>query len=411
MKENLLTLFKRDLLPIAFLLGILFLVSCGTFAYQYVHTHTSQQLPELKELSGTTWSFQQYSTYFQKLADKKGAVYAYKVLLYAPFPPGIDLHLLGHVVGDMLYKQKGLNGIKDCTQDFRNACSHSVVIGYLQEHGEGSLPEIVKTCHEAPGGRGAYTMCFHGLGHGILAFTGYNFEKAIQMCKKTGSPEFHDREYIECAGGASMELMAGVHDRQVWESQKPKYFKDSDPLFPCDGSFVPDEVKPICYTHLTPHLFEAAGGDLGSLKPAVFGKAMSFCAAIPESRTEDRNACFGGFGKEYIVLAQGRDIRDVGSATVDALRPVRAACGQANDTQGERVCNDSALNSLFWGGENNPNAAFNYCAIAEGAAQQECYRGLVGNITFYLGGTPKAAPLCARLPEEYRNGCGAQMVR
>lgn len=406
MYRDLLRKAKKDLLPLALLILVLAAFSLGGYAYKQFKTPDLQNLTEVKELNAVKWSYQEYATYFQKLADKKGAVYAYKVLLVAPFPSGIDIHLLGHVVGDMLYKQKGLEGIKDCTQDFRNACSHSVVIGYLQEHGEGSLPEIVKTCHEAPGGKGAYTMCFHGLGHGVLAFTGYNFDKAIQMCKKTGSAEFFNREYVECVGGASMELVAGVHDRQVWEAQKPKYFSDADPLSPCDMAIVPDEVKSICYVHLTPHLFEAAGGNLGSLKPEIFGKAMSFCSAIPASSREQRDACYGGFGKEYIVLSRGRDIRDIGSVTADALIPVRAACAQANDEQGERACNESALNSLFWGGENNPDAAFNYCSIATGDAQTECYRTLGGNITYYLGGTSKAQALCARLPEEFRPGCG-----
>jgi hypothetical protein len=191
----------------------------------------------------------------------------------------------------------------------------------------------------------------------------------------------------------------------VWESQKPKYFKANDPLFPCDGEFVPDEVKAICYMHLTPHLFEAAGGDLGALTPKIFGTAMKFCNAIPESRTDERDACYGGFGKEFIVLAKSRDIRDVGSATAESLKPVRAACAEAGDVRGEHMCNQNALNSLFWGGENNPDAAFNYCSIATGDAVQGCYADLIGNIRFYLGGTPKGAALCDRLPAEYQNSC------
>lgn len=411
MFERIRAALQKDLVPLVLLVSIVIAVGVGSQWYAGTKHQDGRTLPEVKELTGTTWSYQQYADYFRELADKKGAVYAYNVLLYAPFPPKVDLHLLGHVVGDMLYKQKGLAGIKECTQDFRNACSHSVVIGYLREHGEGALPEIVKTCKQAPGGRGAYTMCFHGLGHGVLAYTGYDFEKALQMCKKTGSNEYHFREYIECAGGASMELMAGVHDRDVWASQIPKYFKDTDPLSPCDADFVPNEVRPICYMHLTPHLFEAAGGDLGALDPTIFGKAMRFCAAIPETSAADRDACFGGFGKEYVVLAKSRDIRDMGSATQEALKPVRAACAQADDLQGEKMCNQNALNSLFWGGESKPDAAFNYCAIAEGDDARDCYTDLTGNIRYFLGGTQKAAELCSRLPEAYQESCRAPGIR
>lgn len=407
MFDRLKSAFVRDVLPVLVLVIIVLGIGFGGQWYKAIVHPDGSTLPEVKELAESKWSFQQYSDYFRKLAEKRGAVYAYKVLLYAPFPPNIDIHLLGHTVGDMLYEQKGLAGIRDCTQDFRNACSHSVVIGYLREHGEGSLPEIVKTCREAPGGKGAYTMCFHGLGHGVLAFTGYDFEKAIQMCKLTGSEQYHNREYIECVGGATMELMAGVHDRGAWELQRPKYFKDEDPLYPCDATFVPDEVKPICYTHLTPHLFESAGGDLGRLMPESFGPAMNYCDAIPKSRVADRDACYGGFGKEFVVLARSRDIRDMGSATAESLKPVREACALAGDTRGEALCNLNALNSLFWGGENKPDAALNYCSIASGEAASQCYNDLIGNIRYYLGGTRKGDEICGRLPVPYQASCRA----
>ncbi len=408
----------KEFVPTVTLIGIVLLFVGGTYVIDNLKIDSfkmgaesilSKDLPELKELAGTQWEFQKYSTYFQQLADKKGGVYAYRVLLEAPFPKGTDLHLLGHVVGDMLYKQKGLSGINSCTPDFRNACSHSIVVGYLRDHGEGALPEIVKTCKEAPGGRGAYTMCFHGLGHGVLAFVGYDLEKAVNLCQKTGTPEFQNREYMECTGGTIMEMIAGVHDRDVWATQKDRFFKKSDPLYPCNAPFMPDEVKSVCYVQLTPHLFEAAGGDLGNLKPSVFAKAMSYCAAIPKTDSMLRNSCYSGFGKEYIVLAQDRDIRDMGASKPEALKTVRDACAKAGDEEGEDACNMSALNSLFWGGENNPDASFSYCEIASGEAKDQCYRNLAGNINFYLSGNPKSKALCERLPSEYKSSCSKSL--
>jgi hypothetical protein len=360
---------------------------------------------ELKELGGVTRSFQEYSTYFQQLAEKKGAEYAYEVLKRSPFPPGIDLHLLGHVVGDMLYKQQGIDGIKVCTPDFRNACSHSVVIGILNEHGEGAIAEIRDTCHEAPGGRGAYTMCFHGLGHGVLAYNEYDFEKAIPMCKKAGTPEFNNREYVECVGGMTMEMIAGVHDRDAWEKQQARFLKKDNPTYLCSASFMPEEAKPLCFIYLTPYLFEAAGMNLGFPDPQFYPKAFSFCGAIPESRMSDRGSCFEGFGKEFVTITQGRDIRNIGSTPEPALRDARAWCALANDETGEAACNTSALASLFWGGENNPDASFTFCAIAEGVAKDGCYRQLAGHISFYLSGDPQGKALCQRLPESYRSAC------
>ncbi len=403
---------RKYALPVAFLSGLLIagLVAVIIPKIQFPTTLsfpslTGANYAEVGELTGVTWSFQEYSTYFQKLAEKKGAEYAFEVLKRAPLANGTDLHLLGHVVGDMLYEQEGIEGIKTCTPDFRNACSHSVVIGILNKEGEGSLPKIVETCKEAPGGRGAYSMCFHGLGHGVLAFTGYNLERAVNMCKGAGTPDNQNREYIECVGGTIMEMIAGVHDPIAWASQKDTYFKESDPLSPCNADFMPDEVRGICYVHLTPHLFTAAGGNLGNIDAVIFPKAFSYCSLIPESERGLRSACYSGFGKEFTVIAQGRDVRNMGATPEPALKNVRDWCGAAGNAYGEGSCHSSALASLFWGGENNPDASFTYCAIGEGVFKDECYTQLAQHIRYYLEGKPEGKKLCARLPEEYQNRC------
>lgn len=362
------------------------------------------EMHELAQMGQRESSFQEFQDYFRRLADDKGAVYAFEVLIRAPLPPGVDLHLLGHTVGDMLYAQKGIEGITDCTDDLRNACSHSVVIGVLQDYGEGALKDIAEACKRAPGGKGAYTMCFHGLGHGVLAFNGYKMEKAVEMCKKTGTEEYHHREYMECAGGVAMEMMAGVHDRQQWEEEAPNYFRDSDPLYPCTASWMPEDAKPICLIYLTPHLFKTAGADLSWVDPEFYEPAMGYCDALPKDARELRDACYGGFGKEYIVLVKNRDIRDVGSSGPEELRKVREACAYAGNEEGERACNGHALASLFWGGEATPDASFSFCEIAEGEERESCYAQLGGQINYYLDGAKKVG-LCNRLPEPHKGQC------
>jgi hypothetical protein len=352
----------------------------------------------------TDFDFQDYSTYFRTIAEDKGAPYAYQVLLRAKINDGTDIHLFGHVIGDLLYKQQGVKGIYACTQDFRNACSHSVVIGMLNEHGEGALPEIADTCRKAPGGKGAYTMCFHGLGHGVLAFNDYKFDRAVDMCKKTGTAEYHNREYIECVGGATMEMIAGVHDPEVWKKEVVNWFKDSDPLFPCTAEFMPPEVQGICLVQLTPHLFTSAGIELGNPDPSKYAKAFSFCNALPKNDGANRSSCYGGFGKEFTVLAQGRDVRDIGKMQEPALKKVSEWCAAAGDTKGEADCNSYALSSLFWGGENTPDASLLYCGLASVSWKKECYQELGGSINFYLQGQDSSA-LCARFPAEYRSLC------
>ncbi len=389
------------------LLAVL-VVGGGIVAYYVARTPA---YPEVAYISAdSTRSFQQLLTYFRELAEDKGAVYAFEVLKRATLPPDTDPHLIGHVIGDILYKQQGVDGIALCTDDFRNACSHSVVIDILSDNGESSLPLIAQTCRKAPGGAGAYTMCYHGLGHGVLAYVGYDLEAAVRMCEKTGTAEYRQREYEECVGGSIMEMIAGVHDPLAWQQQFDTYFRANDPLYPCDATFMPDEVRDMCYTYLTPHLFAAA--DLAPTRegPHEYQEAFSYCDAIPLNKVEFRDACYGGFGKEFVSIAQDRDIRNVGIMGEEALSSVRAWCTQAGEESGEAACNDHALSSLFWGGESEPDAAFLYCELAEGEAQINCYRALAEKIDYYLSDTVRGYELCKRLPRGFRVPCAGPSV-
>jgi len=393
----------------SFYLGstIVFLsVLLGWWFFLYV----PQDYIEVTELNNQHLSFDEYVDYFEHVAEEKGAPYAFEVLRRVNLVPGTDLHLLGHVVGDVLYRQEGIEGIHECTQDFRNACSHSIVVGLFTDRGIEALEDIANACQNAPGGTGAYTMCFHGLGHGILAYSNYDFEQAVELCKKTGTPERNNREYIECVGGTTMEMIAGVHDRNAWEMQQDKYFDETDPLTPCNQSYVPEDARPICYTYLTPHLFEFAGGNLGNLSEEIYIKAFKYCNAIPTTEQESRDACFGGLGKEFIVLAAGRDVRDLGSLDDASLSLVRRWCALTDDPTGELVCNANALGSLFWGGENNPDASFAFCSVAtDEQLKNECYAQLAHMISGFLRGTPEGDILCKRLPEPHRDFCVANI--
>lgn len=350
--------------------------------------------------------FEELSDRFETLADKKGAVYAFEVLRRAPLPPQTDLHLLGHVVGDKLYSQEGISGIQYCTQDFRNACSHSIVIGALTELGEGALPEIRDACRKAPGGPGAYTMCFHGLGHGVFAGYGYELPETIDFCELTGTEDYNHQEYTECFGGAVMELTGGGgHDQKLWEDSREKYLSE-DPIRLCMSDIVPERLKGICLTYITPEIWTTAGIELGSPDPSKFSEAFEYCNSIPLDKPYLRDACYGGFGKEFVPLAGARDIRQLNNYSDDQLRIVAQWCEYAGTEDGVGYCTSEALDSLFWGGENDPSISFRFCDIVEHTgAQQKCYRALNKNIHRYIPDQEIQRALCAQLPEEYATSC------
>ncbi len=350
--------------------------------------------------------FKELSARFEKLAKDKGALYAYDVLRHAQLPPGTDVHLLGHTIGDVLYQQTGVAGIADCTQEFRNACSHTIVIGALQDFGEAALPKIHDACLKAPGGSGAYTMCYHGLGHGVFAYFEYDLPKTIAFCKKTGTADHHDEEYVQCVGGAIMELMGGGgHDHDAWLVSRDKYLSKTDPLAPCSTSVIPSESKGFCYTYITPHLFEFAGGNLGNPQPADFKASFGYCDTISKSTPDQRRSCFAGIGKEFPLLAVARDTRALSAASDANLSQMRTWCTLAPHSEAYNDCTNSIVDSLFWGGENNAHVSIKYCALASGADAKECFQYLTGIAHYYLKDPQAHEAFCSAMPAPFAASC------
>lgn len=369
---------------------------------------SSTSYPELSSLKDAKQDFKGASDFFQALAQKKGGAYAYRALAAAAMqgnlPPNVDTHLIGHVVGGELYKQEGIEGMKYCTDDLRNACSHSIVVGSFLENGIGTLPDVLKVCDKAPGGSGASSMCAHGLGHGVLAFTDYNLEEAIKICKSIDTEIRRPGDYIQCVGGATMEMMSGVHDRDIWLKQAPNYLSDSDPLMPCDMSFMPEESKPMCYTYLTPHLFEVAGASLANPDPKYFPAVFGYCAKIDNA--DQRRACTGGLGKEFIVLANDRNVQSIEGLSDAALKKTHLWCGMAKTVGDNSSCVMTAVQSLYWGGENKPDVAIRFCSLAPNAkVKDDCFADLTGAVSYFVSDPGYKQDFCKALPAGYSSKC------
>lgn len=366
---------------------------------------SSTNYPEIKELEGNNLSFNDLKKYFTNLAEAKGAPYAYEVLKVAPIPQGIDMHLMGHVVGDILYKQKGAQGIKYCTEDFRNACSHTIVVGLLLEKGEQALKDISEACKQAPGGSGAYTMCYHGLGHGVLSYTNFDLKKAIALCGKVQPSGFSGPEATQCISGTIMEIISGGdHDKKTWESMRKLYLKDSDPLSPCNSDYMPDSARPLCYIYLTPNLFMIAGADMGNPLPEFFKKAFTYC----KNATNNLDPCYGGFGKEFVVLAAGRDIRmnNLTNIPKDQFQKVFEWCKLADNINGTKSCLENAVNSYYWGGENKPDISIGFCnSIPEEDFQSDCFKHFITQVNYYNRDQNYRKNVCKLIPKNYQQLC------
>lgn len=347
--------------------------------------------------------------YFVNLADTKGGVYAFEILKRATLPPNTDLHLLGHAVGDELYKQEGLEGMQYCTHDFRNACSHSIVVGALLADGLAVFDEVNEVCKKAPGGSGAYTMCFHGFGHGVLAYAEYELPDAVKLCGKVGTAEYHNEEEAQCIGGIIMEMHQGIHDPEIWAQKRDMFLTPDDPLRLCKEEYMPEIAKVLCYSYITPYIFDAAGAVNGNPTPDIYPKSFVYCDAVQDDT--QRKSCYGGLGKEFIVLSQDRDIRRIEDTPDSMLELSVSWCALAEKKEAENACLLSILDSLYWGGENDPEVSIRYCAlIKEGTSQDECFEHLFSITQYYQRNGETRARICDGVPKAYVEMCREQLL-
>lgn len=345
----------------------------------------------------------QLDEFFAKVAHDEGAVFAYNVLRKIQLPQGVDAHVVGHTIGEILYKQQGVEGIRYCTDEFNNACSHAVVIGHFTNKGEGVIKEIAEECKQVPGGKQGYTMCFHGLGHGVFAFFDYNFEKTIPMCRKAGERD-NGVEFTECVGGAVMEsISGGLHNKDIWDKNTRKYFTTEDQLYPCNSEIFPDDAKPICYVYLTPHLFREAGFGIGVVpKDEQLTRAFSFCEKIKVDYI--RTSCFEGFGKELVTMANdwNSDIEGKNGFDSQKIAKLSRWCHLGSSPEAKSACITSSVSVLYWGGIKDPKFANEFCGLQQGADQELCFRHFVGQINYYAQNKQQT---CRGISSEWRDRC------
>ena len=60
---------------------------------------------------------------------------------------------------------------------------------------------------------------------------------------------------------------------------------------------------------MSPHYMERAGANMEVFTDEQLTKGMSYCAALPYG--EDRSACVGGFGKDFVGVIGHHDLRKI----------------------------------------------------------------------------------------------------
>ena len=305
---------------------------------------------EASTIGAGSKSYSDISNSFVELAKEKGPLYAFEVLRRADLPANTVIHALGHRIAEVLYKEKGIDGMKDCTDEFRDACAMSISSDATQEYGgESALEKIKQICEEYPKDSRGYIECNHGLGHGAVIFFKFDLNKTFEFCKKDAHGNSSNLEYSICVGGAIMELAeGGDHDYANWAIAQEKYFSVDAPLSPCMGASMPEEVRGLCLLYITDHLLTLGHVNANSADPSKLPNAFHFCASL--SKQSLRDSCYGGFGRRFIYMSGLKDTRsDLSHYPDSQLARASSWCELAGAEDGMRACVAQELAVLFWG--------------------------------------------------------------
>jgi mono/diheme cytochrome c family protein len=181
-------------------------------------------------------------------------------------------------------------------------------------------------------------QCVHGLGHGLMIYTGYDLPLALHTCDRLRTPW----EQTSCTGGVFMENQSSSYGfRSQWLRAK-------QPLYPCTA--VARRHKLYCYLMVTSQILPDVGYS--------WTKTVAICRRSEPGWVP---TCFQSLGRDASGQTRGR------------ISQIDRICQLAGDM--ERECLLGAAKDLTSQDANGRRAA-RLCAASDPAARSYCYYGI-----------------------------------
>ena len=217
-------------------------------------------------------------------------------------------------------------------------------------------------------------QCDHGLGHGLMIYTGYDLPVSLKTCDGL-TDEF---DQVSCSGGVFMENFNSSY------GVTSKYLRKNDPIYPCNATAERHKVQ--CYGLVTANLLRTTGYDQR--------KTADGCR---RSEPDWIGVCFESFG------------RDVSGIAGKSAAKARASCALAGKNEGD--CLYGVAREIV-----NSDAGYErgarFCEQVPKRHRSRCFSG-VGSVTASLITEPtKLRAACGRISKRYKRPCmeGAGLV-
>ncbi len=305
-------------------------------------------------------------SYVKKFGPKKTTQYL------ATFP---SCHDTAHKAGRMAYELAGADAFKQCSSECHSGCYHGATEAYFKEHGTENLSENIATLCSSELNAFFTHQCFHGIGHGLTAWTNYDVPKALTDCDLLPNSSAQS----SCWTGVFMEnIVGGLASK---EGHVSKYLS-SDPLYPCTDPKVEEKYRVSCYFLQTSRMMQLFASD--------FKKIGDACAKAPK---EYQRSCFESMG------------RDVGGVhRADSTMAIKM-CSYAPKGSARVGCLVGAVQDTFWD-PSGQDIALGFCKkLTDKEEKDACYGTIFGRAPEVILAREAHEAFCAKAEEAYKGQC------
>ena len=210
-------------------------------------------------------------------------------------------------------------------------------------------------------------QCVHGLGHGLMIYSGLDLPWSLKTCDRLQT----NFDRVSCTGGGFMQnLMPGMGTT--------RYLRKKDPLYPCNA--VAERHKVYCYLMVTSRILSLDGYN--------WRKTAAWCRRSEKGWVA---TCFQSYGRDASGVSEYQPQRTI------------QLCLEAGKDAGECLYGASRdYGNNYAGG---PQAA-RLCNLSPARYRARCFEG-VGTILGALHrlGNERRAACNAVTPSRYRSDC------
>jgi mono/diheme cytochrome c family protein len=301
---------------------------------------------ELADCEGQV-EFKCYEQAFANIAYEDGpkaALDLFDQKIKSPGPIERDCHRIVHAIGagslsyfDGNVGQAFVAGRPSCTSGYYHGILERAFLGVEQDDLAAASNRFCSDEKIRKTEFIAY-QCVHGLGHGLMIYTGYDLPLSLKTCNDLAD-QYDGRS---CTGGVFMENIQSSY------GVKSRWLKPKDLIYPCNS--VAERDKYYCYDLVPGRVLPVYQHD--------FRQAIKWCR-----RSEPGWAivCFQGLGREAS-----------GFTRLDPARTL-AICRQAENMAA--ACIVGASRDMVYT-DAGPRRAKVFCARAPATSREVCWEGI-----------------------------------